>query len=99
MRIRVIQNPGQKCIDGIELDRFVTGHQYEVGNGLGALFLAEGWGEPADDDDPALVVPLREFDPRAEQSPGNLIREIYPSYRDAQPLLPADRRRKQRSRR
>ena len=43
MRIRVIQKPRERSIDGIQLDRFRPGVLYEVGTTLGALFLAEGW--------------------------------------------------------
>ena len=45
MRIKVIHVPTSNCIDGIQLDRFRPGFQYEVGNTLGALFLAEGWAD------------------------------------------------------
>jgi hypothetical protein len=62
MRLRIIQAPRSSCIDGVELSRFMVGHQYEVGNTFGALLLAEGWAEPVDDPAPALVISLRELD-------------------------------------
>ena len=46
MRIKVIQKPTEDRIDGIALDRFQVGFQYEVGNSIGALLLAEGWDAP-----------------------------------------------------
>ena len=89
MRIRIIQRPPTKSIDGIRLDRFEPGYQYEVGNSLGALFLAEGWAAPVDLDEPALLVPFSDTDPFDSRrlywppSPDppttpNLIRDIYP---------------------
>jgi hypothetical protein len=99
MRIRVIQKPKMSCIDGIPLDRFVPGLQYEVGNSIGALFLAEGWAEPVADEEPALLTPLREFEPdRPADRPPNLIREHYPPYYDGPSALAADRRRASRKR-
>jgi len=68
------------------LDRFEPGYQYEVGNALGALLLAEGWAEPVPIDEPALVVPFSETDPFAPRpvqdadAPPNLVREHYPPY-------------------
>jgi hypothetical protein len=65
--------------------------QYELGNSLGAMFLAEGWAEPVPfDDEPAVVIPVNQR--RADRAPQNLIREIYPPYYDAPPALAADRR-------
>ena len=57
MRINVVQAPRFATVDGIELRRFVPGQSYEVGNRLGALFLAEGWAVPVVDEEPALVHP------------------------------------------
>jgi hypothetical protein len=31
-------------LDGLPLDAFEPGHDYEMGNQLAAVFLAEGWG-------------------------------------------------------
>jgi hypothetical protein len=86
MRIRVKQRPTATSIDGIRLDRFEPGFQYEVGNGLGALFLAEGWAEPVPFDEPALLIPFSETDPHGDlpfrdaDAPRNLTREHYPPY-------------------
>jgi hypothetical protein len=50
MRIKVIRKPTQRRIDGMRLDYFRPGLEYEFGTELGAVFLAEGWGVPAADD-------------------------------------------------
>jgi hypothetical protein len=63
MRIRIIQRPGPQSIDGVRLDRFEPGYQYDVGHTLGALLLAERWAEPVSDDQPGLIVPFSETDP------------------------------------
>jgi len=46
MRIRMLRRPRETCIDGVRLDRYEPGLEYEVGSSLGALFCAEGWAEP-----------------------------------------------------
>ena len=97
MRIKVVRRPNDSCIDGVRLHLFVPGHQYDVGTTLGMLFLAEGWGEPAEGNGPAMVIPIDEFcadQPR--RGPRNLIREIYPPYVDELPSMAADRRRRPR---
>ena len=100
MRIKVIQKPSVTCIDGIRVDQFTPGQQYEVGNVLGAVFLCEGWAEPVDDPEPALVIPLRELDPdMLPAAPANLIRDTCPPYFDGPPAQALDRRRRPRNRR
>jgi hypothetical protein len=99
MRIRVIHAPTQPSIDGIRLDQFEPGMQYEVGYLLGALMLAEGWAEPVASDEPAVLAPFRDVPTTAPRHPVNLIREIFPTYYDAPPALAADRRRHPRRRR
>jgi hypothetical protein len=47
MRIRIIRALPLRDVDGISLDAFEVGREYEVSTRLGALFLAEGWAEPA----------------------------------------------------
>ena len=95
LRIIVIHEPPASEVDGIRLDVFHRGVQYEMGNSLGALFLAEGWGEPAPFDEPAMLIPMSEISGH-KPPPPNLIREIYPPYYDAPPALAADRRRRRR---
>ena len=99
MRIRVLQAPTIPEVDGIRLDVFLPGVQYEMGNCLGALFLSEGWAIPVDSTEPAMVIPLSEFnaDRPASPSPQNLVREMYPPYFDEASLaIAADRRRRPR---
>jgi hypothetical protein len=45
-------------IDGMQLDRFQPGLVYDVGPILGALFLAEQWAEPVEDDHQGVVTPV-----------------------------------------
>jgi hypothetical protein len=99
MRILVIQRPTVNCIDGMRLDRFVPGHQYEVGASLAALFLAERWAEPVTGAPPALANPLDEFNGAADAAPAappNLSREIYPPYYDGPAVSAQDGRRRTR---
>jgi nitrous oxide reductase len=49
MRIRVVSQPTQHSVDGIDLDRYRVGVEYEVGTTTGAFFLAEGWAVPVPD--------------------------------------------------
>jgi hypothetical protein len=94
----MLQKPDVAFIDGIPLHKFKAGQQYEVGSMLGALFLCEGWAEPIDDPEPTLVIPLREMNPDAENSPSNLTRDTFPPYFDhvAPIALAADRRLRKR---
>lgn len=107
MRIRIIQRPPDTSIDGIRLDRFEPGFQYEVGNNLGAVFLAEGWATPVDLDEPALLVPFSDTDPfdarrlYRHENPANLIRKTFPESQsrhraDRAAELKRRRRRKKR---
>lgn len=96
MRIRVIRTPTRACIDGVQLDRFVPGQQYDVGNLLGAYLFAEGWAEPVDDFRPAMIIPRDELAPDMDPTlPPNLRREHYPPYYDGPPIS-LDRRRRRR---
>jgi hypothetical protein len=100
MRILVIQRPPVDCIDGMRLDRFMPGHQYEVGASLAALFLAERWAEPVTGAPPALAIPLDEFDADADAAPStppNLVREIYPPYYDGPAAFATAGKRRDRS--
>jgi hypothetical protein len=105
MRIRIVQRPHSDSIDGIRLDRFEVGYQYEVGNSLGALMLAEGWAEPVQLDEPALLVPFSETDPfdtrrlyRGAAKPADLMRETYqPAPRRLAQASEVKRRRRRRN--
>ena len=46
MRIRIVRNLPIRDVDGIALDAFEVGMEYDVGSRMGALLLAEGWAEP-----------------------------------------------------
>jgi hypothetical protein len=61
MRIRIIQKPSLACIDGVRLDYFEVGYQYEVGSLIGAFMLTERWAEPVAPDAPAFGSWLDEF--------------------------------------
>ena len=75
MRIRIIRSLPIRGIDGVRLERFVVGQQYEVGNALGGLLVRKGWAEPIDLG-PALVIPFTEMTSfRKHDDPRNLIRE------------------------
>jgi hypothetical protein len=100
MRIRIVQKPTEDSIDGVRLDAFKVGFEYEVGSSIGALMLAERWAEPVADDAPALAVLFSETDPfappayRDADAPMNLIRERYPPYLDSTPAIAFDFRRR-----
>ena len=86
IRIKVVQTPTIRSIDGIRLDRFELGHTYEFGNIVGELFLAERWGEPAAPESP----PPPLFDEHAAIGrvvPPNLFRDPDPPYRDGSPRV------------
>ena len=51
MRIRMLRRPQETCIDGVRLDYFEPGAEYEVGSSFATLLCAEGWAEPLE---PAL---------------------------------------------
>jgi len=94
VRIRVIQKPSMPEVDGIRLDLFEPGAQYELGDTLAALFLVEGWAEPIDSDDPALLIPLSTFTANTATSPVlNLVRDIYPRSSGVPRALASDRQR------
>jgi hypothetical protein len=102
MRIRILRTPSLVELDGIDLTRFTPGQQYDVGIQLAAVMLAEGWGEPVGDDQPALLVPFSDSDPfmprvMDRNTPPNLVRETYPPYvDDVDVALDLERRRRRR---
>jgi len=98
MRIRVVQSPTEQCVDGVRLDLYAPGAEYDLGTTLAILFLAEGWGEPVASDECPLPASPSDFVPtRPRDLPSNLVREIFPLYYDAPAALAADRRRTRRS--
>jgi hypothetical protein len=97
MRIVVIQRPTMNCIDGMRLDRFMPGHQYEVGAPLAAILIAEQWAEPVTGAPPALAIPPHRTSADADEARAKLVREIYPPAYDGSAALAADRRDRDRS--
>lgn len=86
MRIKLVRRPTISDIDGVQLEHFVVGEQYDVGATVGALLLAEGWAIPCDEV-AAAIVPFSDADPFVirvanGQTPPNLIRETYPPSAD-----------------
>jgi len=87
MRVKILNPPSIDGVDGIRLDHFVVGREYDVGNSVGALLLAEGWAEPLPLDAPRPHVPFSENDPFDNSvlypdEPPNLSRENWPPYLD-----------------
>jgi hypothetical protein len=85
MRIRILRTPPFPEIDGVVLEGFEVGREYELGPVLGAVFLAEGWAEPVADDAPRPPELFGSEDPFAvptldRATPPNLIREHAPPY-------------------
>ena len=107
MRIRILYKPPISSIDGIRLDQFEPGHEYDVGTALAALLLAEGWAQPVAMDEPALLLPFADTGPDGHAppkapTPSNLIREYYPPCLEGRAEMAADlkldrRRRHRRS--
>jgi hypothetical protein len=52
----MLQRPNALSIDGLRVDGFKPGQQYEVGRTLAELFLTEGWAEPVEEN-PAIASP------------------------------------------
>jgi hypothetical protein len=85
MRIRIVQDPTSDSIDGLRLDRFEVGREYEVGTVVGSLLLAEGWAIPVVF--PARgITPFPTTRPDRRRDPPNLIRERAPH-----PIVALDR--------
>jgi hypothetical protein len=83
LRIRVVAEPPVSDVDGIRLDCFRIGQEYEVGNTIAALFLAEGWAVPVTLGSPRPPSPFDTDDPYDPSRlyvdlPQNLKREIDP---------------------
>jgi hypothetical protein len=76
----MLRRPRENCIDGVRLDRFEPGLEYELGSSLAALFFAEGWAEPLpfDFNEQELTTPVGEAS-SCEKRPRNLMRERYSS--------------------
>jgi hypothetical protein len=77
MRIKVIQKPAVACIDGVRLDQFRPGNEYQLGNLMACVFLAEGWAEPVDHPENGS-----HSEAEVPAIPRNLTREFFPPYYD-----------------
>jgi len=87
MRIRIVQKPPVDDVDGIDLRHFQVGTEYELGNTLSSVLLAEGWAEPVPLDAPAPPVPFGPDDPFTmpvldRSEPPNLVKEHHPPLLD-----------------
>ena len=90
MRIKIVRMPTQSQVDGIRLDGFHPGSSYEVGTTVAALFLAEGWAVPAEQDKPALPMSRAELESEMIEPP-NLTRESFPPDYEGRFGVAADR--------
>jgi hypothetical protein len=68
IRIEVIQRPSISSIDGVQTGSFEPGKRYEVGNSIGAVFLAEGWAIPVPLDSTAVGAPVGDEHTSPERS-------------------------------
>ena len=53
MRIRIVHQPTLPDVDGVDLNQFHVGREYDLGISLASVLLAEGWAEPVPFDTPA----------------------------------------------
>ena len=82
----MMRKPDVSSIDGLRVDLYQIGVEYDVGNSLAAVMLAEGW---------AVPVPLEQ--PPA--APPNLTREYYPpSFKDFLTAADSEPRRRKTDR-
>ena len=103
MRIRMLRRPRETCIDGVRLDRFETGFEYELGPTLGALFCAEGWAEPLEPAEAAAQSPIEPAMPRtSNESVADTARPSWIRGRYSKSIAPIatahDSRRRKRAR-
>src|SRR5262245_29009931 len=79
MRVKILRPPPSSSTDGVRLDFFSVGQEYEVGNTTAAYLLAEGWAEPVPLDAPKPIEPFADGDPFDSRTlyrsrPSNLIK-------------------------
>ena len=91
-------------MDGIAIDGFRIGGEYELGNSLASLFLAEGWAEPVELDAPGPPEPFSADDlfgttTLDRNDPPNLVREQMPPFLERDLAHDVERRWHQRRRR
>ncbi|HKT80348.1 MAG TPA: hypothetical protein VJP86_09010 [Vicinamibacterales bacterium] len=94
----MIHTPPIREVDGLSIHDLVIGHEYEVGNNLAALLLAEGWAEPIPLEAPRQFTPFSHDDPfdsrKLYPDPPNLRREFSPPSLDRGVAADLKRRRK-----
>jgi len=95
MRIKIVRMPTQSSVDGIRLDGFHPGSAYMVGTTLASLFLAEGWGVPAEQGEIALPMSTAELESGMLEPP-NLIRDSFPPDYEGRFAVAADYSRRRR---
>jgi hypothetical protein len=75
-----VKHPPIADVDGIRLDYFEVGAEYQVGNTIAALLLAEGWAEPLPLDAPPAE-PFTDGEPidpiRVLERRPDLIRQLH----------------------
>jgi hypothetical protein len=69
MRLRILRSPPISSVDGIRLDYFQVGREYDLGNSVGSLFLAEGWAEP-------LPLDTTQVEPFSPEDPNELLTRV-----------------------
>ena len=97
MRVKIVRVPTQLMVDGIRLDGFHPGSCYVLGTTLAALFLAEGWAVPAEQEEPALPMSMAELE-SGMIGPANLMRESFPPDYEGRTSAAADRPSRRRRR-
>jgi len=50
VRVRILRAPTERCIDGIQLNRFSAGQIHDLPSELATLFIVERWADPAGDE-------------------------------------------------
>jgi hypothetical protein len=97
MRIKIVRMPTQSSVDGIRLDGFHPGSSYVVGTTLAALFLAEGWAVPDEQNEPALPMSIAELESEMIEPP-DLTRELFLPYDESRLSVAADQPSRRRGR-
>jgi hypothetical protein len=73
LRIRIVRSPKAICIDGLQMDQFRLGQEYDVGWRFGSLMLLEGWAEPVGFEEPRSQTnnerPAKAAEARRRQTP------------------------------
>ena len=68
MRLRITRTI-TGSIDGIQLDHFQVGQNYDVGTAVGSYLLAIGVAEPSPEEGPTIVVPSVRWEAKERRIP------------------------------